>query len=123
MTRAARLARQLRLVAAVTRQPGVRPAELAQIASVSERTLRRDLRSLRRDGYHIRYSDGYQIQEVLPLDSSAAPNGLGSAHDRQLLMLRSRLPERLAGQIERELEAEAPAALASLIAHLLERHG
>ncbi len=123
MTRAARLARQLRLVAAVTRQPGVRPAELAQIASVSERTLRRDLRSLRRDGYHIRYRDGYQIQEVLPLDSSAAPNGLGSAHDRQLLMLRSRLPERLAGQIERELEAEAPAALASLIAHLLERHG
>ena len=123
MTRAARLARQLRLVAAVTRQPGVRPAELAQIASVSERTLRRDLRSLRRDGYHIRYRDGYQIQEVLPLDSSAAPNGLGSAHDRQLLMLRSRLPERLAGQIECELEAEAPAALASLIAHLLERHG
>lgn len=123
MTKAARLARQLRLVAAVTRQPGVRPAELAQIASVSERTLRRDLRSLRRDGYHIRYRDGYQIQEVLPLDSSAAPNGLGSAHDRQLLMLRSRLPERLAGQIERELEAEAPAALASLIAHLLERHG
>lgn len=115
MTRAARLARQLRLVAAVTRQPGVRPAELSQIASVSERTLRRDLRSLRRDGYH--------IQEVLPLDSSAAPNGLGSAHDRQLLMLRSRLPERLAGQIECELEAEAPAALASLIAHLLERHG
>ena len=123
MTRAARLARQLRFVAAVTRQPGVRPAELSQIASVSERTLRRDLRSLRRDGYHIRYRDGYQIQEVLPLDSSAAPNGLGSAHDRQLLMLRSRLPERLAGQIECELEAEAPAALASLIAHLLERHG
>ncbi|MGI8562217.1 MAG: HTH domain-containing protein [Candidatus Dormibacter sp.] len=122
MTRAARLARQMRIVAAVTRQPGVHPAELAQIASISERTLRRDLSSLRRDGYPIRFSDGYQIQELLPLGAAQAANGLGSAYDRQLRLVRSRLPERLAEQIERELEAEAPAALASLVAHLLERH-
>ncbi|MDQ6898997.1 MAG: DeoR family transcriptional regulator [Candidatus Dormibacteraeota bacterium] len=122
MNRAARLARQMGIVVAVTSQPGVRPAELAQMASISERTLRRDLSSLRRDGYHIRYSDGYQIQEVLPLDAAAAPSGIGGAYARQLRLVRSRLPERLAEQIERELEAEAPAALAGLVAQLLKRH-
>jgi predicted DNA-binding transcriptional regulator YafY len=114
----------MRILAAVIRQPGLTPAQLAERARVSERTLRRDLALLRRDGYPIRYGDGYQVQELLRLggeDSQSPGQGLGGVYEHQLRLLRAQVSGRLAEQVERELEAEAPAALAGLIAHVLER--
>ena len=65
---AARLARRLRILAAVIREPGLQPSRLAERSGISESTLFRDLRVLRRDGYSITYRDGYQLQESLGLD-------------------------------------------------------
>jgi DeoR/GlpR family transcriptional regulator of sugar metabolism len=118
MNRAERFARHLRILAAVIREPGLHPAELAAVARVSERTLRRDLVALRRHGYTIRYGRGYQLQESLKLDGAAA---LGSVYDQQVRLLRSQVPTRLAEAVERELEAEAPATLAALMAAVIER--
>ena len=121
MRRARSLARQLRLLAAVIREPGLRPSELAARSRVSERTLRRDLAALRRLGYPISYGDGYQLQESLRLDGAEGPRGLGGVYEQQVRALRAQVPTALAERVEEELEAEAPAALAALIAAVLER--
>jgi len=114
----------MRILAAVIREPGLTPGQLAERARVSERTLRRDLSLLRRDGYPISYSDGYQVQELLRLNGEEVRSpgqGLGGVYEHQLRLLREQVPPPLAERVERELEAEAPAALAGLIAHVLER--
>ena len=115
------LARQLRILAAVIREPGLQPGQLAARSGVSERTLRRDLIALRRLGYAVSYSDGYQLQEALRLDGPEGPRGLGGVYEQQIRALRARVPAELAERVEEELEAEAPASLAGMIATVLER--
>ncbi len=68
MNRAERLARLLRVLAAIIAEPGLNPLELAERAGVSERTLRRDLAELRDLGYDVAYTSGYEVQEKLNLD-------------------------------------------------------
>lgn len=68
MNRAARLARLLRVLAAIIAEPGLNPLELAERAGVSERTLRRDLAELRDLGYDVAYTSGYEVQEKLNLE-------------------------------------------------------
>ena len=68
MNRAERLARLLRVLAAIIAEPGLNPLELADKAGVSERTLRRDLAQLRDLGYEVAYTSGYEVQERLNLE-------------------------------------------------------
>ena len=68
MNRAERLARLLRVLAAIIAEPGLNPLELADRAGVSERTLRRDLAELRDLGYDVAYTSGYEVQEKLNLE-------------------------------------------------------
>jgi predicted DNA-binding transcriptional regulator YafY len=119
--RAARLARRLRVLAAVIREPGLQPRELAERSGVSESTLFRDLRLLRREGYSITYRDGYQLQESLGLDGASPATGLAAVYERQLAVLWEQLPAALAEQVQAELEAEAPAALAAIVSAVIER--
>ncbi len=122
MTRARRFARRLRIVADVLREPGLTPAALSGRVNVSERTLRRDLAALRRLGYPITYRGGYQVQELLRLDGANGPGpDPDGVYQHQLRLLREQVPAALAEQVTKELEAQAPAALAGLIASLLER--
>ena len=121
LTRARRLARRLRILAAVIREPGLSPQRLAALAGISESTLFRDLNALRRQGYAISFHDGYQLQESLGLDGPNPATGLAAVYERQLGLLREQVPARLAGPIEAELEAEAPAALAAIVATVIER--
>jgi len=119
--RAARLARRLRILAAVIREPGLKPHQLALRAGVSESTLFRDLRVLRRDGYAITFADGYQLQESLGLDGPSPATSLGAVYEHQLALLHGQLPASLADQVQDELEAEAPAALAAIVATVIDR--
>jgi predicted DNA-binding transcriptional regulator YafY len=119
--RARTLARQLRILAAVIREPGLHPGPLSTRAGVSERTLRRDMVALRRLGYAVSYNDGYQLQEALRLDGPEGPRGLGGVYEQQIRALRAQVPAELSERVEAELEAEAPASLAALIAAVLER--
>jgi DeoR/GlpR family transcriptional regulator of sugar metabolism len=121
MKRAGRFARRLRILAAVIREPGMKPQGLAAVAGVSESTLFRDLRALRRQGYVISFSDGYQLQESLGLEGPNPASGLAAVYERQLEQMRLQLPEAFADQVQSELEAEAPAALASIVAAVIER--
>lgn len=68
MNRAERLARLLRVLAAIIAEPGLNPMELAERAGVSERTLRRDLAQLRDLGYEVAFTSGYEVQEKLNLE-------------------------------------------------------
>jgi len=68
MNRAGRLARLLRVLAAIIAEPGLNPLELADRAGVSDRTLRRDLAQLRELGYEVAYTSGYEVQEKLNLE-------------------------------------------------------
>src|SRR5262245_10418786 len=68
MNRAERLARLLRVLAAIIAEPGLNPLELADRAGVSERTLRRDLAQLRDLGYDVAFTSGYEVQEKLNLE-------------------------------------------------------
>lgn len=111
----------MRVLAAVIREPGLKPNQLAARGGVSESTLFRDLRALRRDGYAITFSDGYQLQESLGLDGPNPATSLAAVYLRQLGLLRAQLPHALADQVEAELEAEAPAALAAIVATVIER--
>src|SRR5690242_3532988 len=79
MNRAERLARLLRVLAAIIAEPGLNPLELAEKAGVSERTLRRDLAQLRELGYEVAYTSGYEVQEKLNLEgrSGRRPRGRG----------------------------------------------
>ena len=76
---------------------------------------------LRRLGYAVSYNDGYQLQEALRLDGPQGPRGLGGVYEQQIRALRAQVPAELSERVEEELEAEAPASLASLIATVLER--
>ena len=71
MNRAERLARLLRVLAAIIAEPGLNPLELAEKAGVSERTLRRDLAQLRDLGYEVAYTSGYEVQEKFNLEGRA----------------------------------------------------
>jgi Xaa-Pro aminopeptidase len=71
VNRAERLARLLRVLAAIISEPGLNPLELAERAGVSERTLRRDLAELRDLGYDVAYTSGYEVQEKLNLEGRA----------------------------------------------------
>jgi Xaa-Pro aminopeptidase len=79
MNRAERLARLLRVLAAIIAEPGLNPLELADRAGVSDRTLRRDLAQLRELGYEVAYTSGYEVQEKLNLEgrSKRRPRGRG----------------------------------------------
>jgi predicted DNA-binding transcriptional regulator YafY len=121
ITRAVRFARRMRILAAVIREPGLRPGQLAGRAGVSESTLFRDLAVLRWQGYPISFSDGYQLQESLGLDGPNPATSLGAVYEHQLELLRHQLPAPLADQVQAELEAEAPAALAAIVATVIDR--
>jgi predicted DNA-binding transcriptional regulator YafY len=111
----------MRILAAVIREPGLKPGQLAERASVSESTLFRDLAVLRRQGYAVSFHDGYQLQESLGLDGPNPATSLGAVYEHQLDLLRQQLPEAFAHQVQAELEAEAPAALAAIVATVIER--
>jgi len=88
VNRAHRLARLLRILAAIVAEPGLNPLELAERAGVSDRTLRRDLAQLRDLGYEVEYTSGYEVQEKLNLDGrSKKGRATKSAGDRQELEL------------------------------------
>jgi predicted DNA-binding transcriptional regulator YafY len=122
VNRARRLARLLRILSVVIAEPGLNPLELADRARVSERTLRRDLIQLRDLGYEIAYTGGYEVQEKLNFDERSAPRSLGRVYEQQLELLRKQLPKKMAAQVSEEVDALAPAALASLFATAIERH-
>ena len=84
MTRAERLARLLRVLAAIISEPGLNPLELAERAGVSERTLRRDLAQLRDLGYEVAYTSGYEVQEKLDLEGRARKSRPARADDALL---------------------------------------
>ncbi len=123
MSRPRRFARLLRIVASVIQVPGQSPAQLAGRLLVSERTLFRDLNTLRRYGIDLSYQDGYQLQESLDLEARSPRAGsLPAVYDQQLTLLRKELPPRLAAKVEEDVAARAPAALATLFAASIERH-
>ena len=84
MNRAERLARLLRVLAAIIAEPGLNPLELAEKAGVSERTLRRDLAQLRDLGYEVAYTSGYEVQEKLNLEGRARKASRPRADDALL---------------------------------------
>ena len=88
---------------------------------MSERTLFRDLDALRKLGFEVGYQDGYQIQESLDLEGRGIGASLHRVYDRHLELVRTELPARVAEQVEADVEARAPAALASLFAGAIER--
>jgi biotin operon repressor len=120
---ARRLARLLSIVSTVVQDPGESPRELAASAGISERTLYRDLNELRRLGFEVTYSDGYQLQERLALESGGGPSlgPLPAVYEQQRRLLRSQIPARLAELVQADVEAGAPAALASLFATAIRR--
>lgn len=81
MNRAERLARLLRVLAAIIAEPGLNPLELAERAGVSERTLRRDLAHLRNLGYEVAYTSGYEVQEKLNLEGRRRRPARGRGDD------------------------------------------
>src|SRR3989449_11624576 len=68
VNRAERLARLLRVLAAIIAEPGLNPLELAERAGGSDPTLRRDLAHLRDRGYEVAYTSGYEGPEKLNLE-------------------------------------------------------
>ena len=85
MNRAERLARLLRVLAAIIAEPGLGPLELAERAGVSERTLRRDLAQLRDLGYDVAFTSGYEVQEKLNLEGRRARSKARGRGDDALL--------------------------------------
>ena len=84
MNRAERLARLLRVLAAIIAEPGLNPLELAERAGVSDRTLRRDLAQLRDLGYEVAYTSGYEVQEKLNLEGRGRQRARGRGDDALL---------------------------------------
>jgi Xaa-Pro aminopeptidase len=84
LNRAERLARLLRVLAAIIAEPGLNPLELAERAGVSERTLRRDLAQLRDLGYEVAYTSGYEVQEKLNLEGRGRQRARGRGDDALL---------------------------------------
>src|SRR5438309_12042926 len=89
MNRAERLARLLRVLAAIIAEPGLNPLELAERAGVSERQLRRDLSQLRELGYEVAYTSGYEVQEKLNLEGRAQARAPKRAYEQQLELLQA----------------------------------
>ena len=89
MNRALRLARLLRILAAIIAEPGLNPLELAERAGVSERTLRRDLAQLRELGYEVAYTSGYEVQEKLNLDGRARGKKRSGPDDTETELLKA----------------------------------
>jgi Xaa-Pro aminopeptidase len=89
VNRAQRLARLLRVLAAVIAEPGLNPLELAERAGVSERTLRRDLAQLRGFGYEVAYTSGYEVQEKLNLDGRSRGKKRSPADDTETELLKA----------------------------------
>ena len=118
---AARYARLLEILSTVIREPGLGPIELAERAGISERTLRRDLDALRHLGYEVGWQEGYQLQESLDLDGTSAPHNLARDYEQQLKLLRQEVGPELAELVAGDVEALAPAALATLFASALRR--
>ena len=106
MNRAERLARLLRVLAAIIAEPGLNPYDLAERAKVSERTLRRDLAQLRSLGYEVAYTSGYEVQEKLNLEGRSRRK-MRTAGDDQLLQAVAHAVE-VAG-LWRETDEPAPA--------------
>jgi len=106
LNRAERLARLLRVLAAIIAEPGLNPLELADRAGVSDRTLRRDLAQLRDLGYEVAYTSGYEVQEKLNLEGRGRQKGRPRGDDA-LLQAVAQAVER-AG-LWRDTEAPSPA--------------
>lgn len=121
MNRGQRFGRLLLIVSEVVVRPGRTPAQLAAVAGVSERTLSRDLRELRRLGVDVTFSEGYRLQERLGLGGAGLPDGSGrggslaSVYEQQLRLVRVALPGPLAASVQAEVEACAPRLLADLV--------
>ncbi len=107
MNRAGRLARLLRVLAAVIAEPGLNPIELADRAGVSERTLRRDLAQLRDLGYEVAYTSGYEVQEKLNLEGRAQQKARPRGDDALLQAVAQAFEK--AG-LWRDADAPSPAA-------------
>jgi len=118
--RARRFARLLSILAAVIREPGLSPGQLSRRAGVSERTLRRDLARLRGLGYTVTWNRGYEVQERFGFEGGGGARSLAAVYEQQVRLLRTELPA-LAAQVEAEVEAEAPAAVALLFAGAITR--
>jgi len=56
------------------------------------------------------------------LEGRSAPRSLGRVYEQHLELLRKQLPKKMASQVSEEVDALAPAALASLFATAIERH-
>src|SRR5438309_10314495 len=84
LNRAERLARMLRVLAAIISEPGLNPLELADRAGVSERTLRRDLAQLRDLGYEVAYTSGYEVEERPNPEGRAKGRSRGRGDDALL---------------------------------------
>lgn len=89
MNRAQRLARLLRVLAAIIAEPGLNPLELAARAGVSERTLSRDLAQLRELGYEVAYTKGYEVQEKLNLDGRSRARKRTPAEKTELELMQA----------------------------------
>ncbi|MFZ0215613.1 MAG: HTH domain-containing protein, partial [Candidatus Dormiibacterota bacterium] len=121
--RSRRLARLLRILATVIREPGLHPARLAAQIGTSERTLYRDLEHLREIGFQVIYSEGYRLQEALLLspDVHAGPHGLTEAYAELRRLVEKESAPTFAAQLDAEVATLAPAALAALFAEAVER--
>src|SRR2546428_2071792 len=84
VNRAERLARLLRVLAAIIAGAGLNPLELAERAGVSDRTLRRDLAHLRDLVYGFAYQGGYEVQEKLNLEGRGRQRTGGRGDDALL---------------------------------------
>src|SRR3989441_13135409 len=84
VNRAERLARLLRVLAAIIAEPGLNPLELAETAGDSDRALRRDLAHLRDLGYEVAYTSGYEVQEKLNLEGRGRQRTRGRGDDALL---------------------------------------
>lgn len=113
----------LRILDNVIRRPGLDPVHLAAAVGSSERTLYRDLDHLREVGFDIAYADGYRLQEALALSPAThrGPHGLAEAYGELRRLVESEAPASFAAQLEGEVDALAPAALAELFAQAVER--
>ncbi|MGH7922286.1 MAG: hypothetical protein ACREQM_20460, partial [Candidatus Dormibacteraceae bacterium] len=113
----------LRILATVIRRPGIDPAHLAARVGTSERTLYRDLDHLREIGFEIVFADGYRLQEALHLSPAVhdGPRGLAEAYAELRRLVETEAPPAFAAELEGEVDALAPAALASLFAEAVER--
>ncbi len=77
---------------------------------------------LRGLGYEVAYTGGYEVQEKLNLEGRSGHRSLGRVYEQHLELLRTQLPKRMAAQVTEEVDALAPAALATLFASAIERH-